>query len=1177
MNRTANLAFLALCLPLRPAGAAIPLDAGFREPPPEARPWVYWFFMDGNWSRAGITADLEAMRTAGLGGGLMVEVDVGIPRGPVKFMSPEWQELFRFAVKEAERLGLQLALNAGPGWTGSGGPWVKPEQSMQHLVASETNAAGPARFQATLPKPAPRSPFFGEGTLTPELKKARDEFYRDVAVLAFPTPAGHARIADVDEKALYFRAPYSSQPGVKPFLPAPAQYPPLPVEECIAANRILDLTDKLGADGGLDWNVPAGQWTILRFGRRSTGQTTRPAPLPGLGFECDKFDPAALDAQYAAFVEVLLRGLGPRQNPGAGWTMLHIDSWEMSSQNWTGRFREEFRNRRGYDLLRYLPVLTGRVVGSAELSERFLWDLRQTAQELVVENHALHLRELGRRDGFRLSIEPYDMNPCADLSLGGAADVPMCEFWGKGHGFATEFSAFEAVSIAHTLGRPIVAAESFTSGDSERWQLYPGAMKGQGDWALCAGVNRFVFHRYQHQPWLDRWPGMTMGPYGVHWERTQTWWEMVGAYHRYLARCQFLLRRGLPVADICYLVPEGAPQVFRPPKSATHGDPPDRLGYNFDGCAPEVLMQHAAVNQGRLVFPGGMSYRVLVLPRFETMTPGLLRKVRELVTAGATVVGEPPRKSPGLSSYPECDAAVRRLAEELWGQVSDPGSLTAATNREPSVAAPSGRAVTSPTALGILKGGRQVGKGRIIRDASGDEFGLPGAGARTALAQARWIWYPEGSPAASAPVGRRYFKRSLVLDPNLQVDSAIFALTADNSFELFVNGKSVGTGDNFHNLYLLDVALLLKPGTNILAVAAENGGEQPNPAGLIGALALRFNGGKTLTLRTDGQWRSALTAPDDWTTRGGGDANWAGAMDLGPHGMAPWNTPEPPAPMPEIYPAHVLVAGLLAEAGVPPDFEAEPFLRYTHRRENDTDLYFVSNPEDRPLATRAAFRVAGRQPELWDAVTGQQRELPEFDVRAGRTVVPLRFEPHQSFFVLFRQAAKSRTVPGANFAPSRSLGEVGGPWAVSFPPNRGAPKQVTFAALSDWSKHPDAGIRHFSGVAAYRTEFKWEPQPAARTFLDLGAVQVMANVRLNGADLGTVWTAPFRVDATQALKRGLNTLEIRVANLWPNRLIGDAALPPDQRVAWTTWNPFNKDTPLLPSGLLGPVRLEAEN
>jgi hypothetical protein len=210
---------LALTLPDL-SGAEPSLDRGFRTPPRAARPWTYWFWMDGNLSREGITADLEAMQRACLGGVIIMEVDVGIPRGPVKFISPEWRALFKHVVAEAERLGLQITLNAGPGWTGSGGPWVKPEQSMPHLVASETNVSGPRRFDAVLPRATPRKPFFGEGALPPDLEQARKEFYRDVAVLAFPPPVGDERIAEIDEKALYVRAPYSSQPGVKPLLPA---------------------------------------------------------------------------------------------------------------------------------------------------------------------------------------------------------------------------------------------------------------------------------------------------------------------------------------------------------------------------------------------------------------------------------------------------------------------------------------------------------------------------------------------------------------------------------------------------------------------------------------------------------------------------------------------------------------------------------------------------------------------------------------------------------------------------------------------------------------------------------------------------------------------------------------------------------------------------------------------
>lgn len=953
------------------------LSSQFRNPPDAARPWVYWFVMDGNLTREGITADFEAMKRAGVGGMIFMEVNVGIPRGPVAFMSEPWRKLLQHAMAEANRLGLQFALAAGPGWCGTGGPWIKPEQSMQHLVAAETVVKGPKRFDAVLPRPRPRTPFFGKGTLTPELAKVWQEYYRDEAVLAFPSPQGSARIADIDEKALYHRAPFSSQPGVKPFLPAAADHPATAADQCIAPDRIIDLTKKLGPDGRLTWDVPRGDWTIMRFGRTTTGQTSRPAPSPGLGFESDKFDRAAIDSHFASYIDPLLKALGSPANAGRGLTTLHFDSWEMSSQNWSEKFRAEFQKRRGYDPLPYLPVMAGRIVASNELSERFLWDLRQTAQELVVENHVLRLKDLGRRHGLQLSIEPYDLNPCADLTLGGAADVPMCEFWAKGHIFDTTFSCIEAVSIAHTRGRPIVGAESFTSGGEEAWRLYPGAMKAQADWALCAGINRITFHRYQHQPWTDRRPGMTMGPYGVHWERTQTWWDMVPAFHTYLSRCQAMLRRGLPVADILYLNPEGAPLVFQPPRSALRGNPPDRLGYNFDGIAPETLIERISVKDGRLTLPEGTSYRVLVLPEFDTMTPALLDKIKSLVEAGATVVGSPPRKSPSLVNYPKCDEEIKRLAAELWGK-----DVPASEANE-----------------------HRYGKGRVVRD--------PGV-----------------------------------------KDKA--------------NAKS------------------------------------------------------------------------------------------GP------------------YPGYEFVAGVLGKMNVLPDFDADKPLRYIHRRDGGADIYFVANGSAEAVEAKCTFRVSGKTPELWNPVTGEMRPAAAFEQQNGRTVVPLSFDPSGSTFVVFREPTQVARAEGRNFPTFEPVTELAGPWTIEFDTKWGGPQQpVTFETLVDWTKRPEDGIRHYSGKAVYRKTFELAELPSAgRMHLKLGRIQGMAEVRLNGRPLGVVWCEPWRIEITGALQRGKNELEITVANLWPNRLIGDSALPQEKRYTWTTWNPYQPNSALLESGLLGPVRVE---
>jgi (4-O-methyl)-D-glucuronate---lignin esterase len=378
----AALAFLS-SFPVR----ADELDRGWDDPPASAKPWAYWFVMDGNFRREGITADLEAMKRVGLGGALFMEVDLGIPRGPVPFMSPEWRELFKHANTEAARLGLMITMPASPGWTGSGGPWVRPEQSMQKLVWSELAVEGPQRFEGTLPQPA-----------------AVAGFYRDVAVLVFPTPAGSYRIPDIAEKTLGHRGHFTSERGVAPMIPAPSNSPSLPADQVIPLDKVVDLTDRLGARGQLTWDVPGGRWTVVRFGHTSTGATTRPAPRAGLGLECDKLDKAALDAHFRDFLGKLLADIGPLA--GKSLVSLHIDSWEMGPQNWTFWFPDEFRKRRGYDLKRYLPVMTGRVVTNVEVSERLLWDLRQTVVELIVENHAGHLAQLAHAHGLGLSIEP---------------------------------------------------------------------------------------------------------------------------------------------------------------------------------------------------------------------------------------------------------------------------------------------------------------------------------------------------------------------------------------------------------------------------------------------------------------------------------------------------------------------------------------------------------------------------------------------------------------------------------------------------------------------------------------------------------------------------------------------------------------------------------------------------
>ncbi len=1001
------------------------LRKGFMSPPDSARPGVYWYFMDGNMTKEAITADLESMKKVGIGTVLFLEVNVGIPRGKVEFMTEEWQNLFQHIVRESERLGITITLGVGPGWTGSGGPWVPGKQSMKHLVSSSIQVHGGERTPIKLPTPSPKKPYFGEGSFTPELKQRWLDYYEDVAVLAFPTPAGNFHIRDIDEKALYYREPYSSKPGVKSFLPSIAHDTEPMHGTAILPGTIIDVTAFMKPDGTLEWNVPQGKWTIMRFGSRNNGAVTRPAPLPGVGFEADKFDTAAINAHLENFTGKLLKKIGtPDKNLQGGLKMLHMDSWEMGAQNWTERFREEFRTRRGYDPLPFYPVYAGLVVESLEKSERFLWDLRQTSQELVIEHHAMHLKQYGHKFNMGFSIEPYDMNPAADMELGAVADVPMAEFWSKGYGFNTSFSCIQAASIAHVEGKKVVAAESFTA-YLDAWKQYPGSMKNQGDWAFATGINKFMYHTYQHQVLADSLkPGMTMGPYGVHHDRSQTWWPMADGYHKYIARCQYLLQQGQPVADILYLTPEGAPQVFRAPASALTNDSvmnnasalkkgfapstvktsgellPDRKGYNFDGCSPSEIMK-ATVIDGKVTFPSGASYRLLVLPAVETMTPALITAIESLVKAGAVVIGNPPQTSPSLVNYPECDKQVASVAAAMWGAAKAPSIITK----------------------------RSLGKGAIY---------------------------------------------------------------------------------------------------------------------------------------------------------------WGGAFSQ--------------CVSPELYPEYDATSAILAGMGIQQDFTSSEPVRYAHQVNQAGDCYFVSNKTNARIAANCLFRVGTGSPELWNPMTGETRELPEYEANNGHVQIPLQFEAYESYFIVFNRHGNlkhdnSRAVK--NFAHASVVVDVHGPWKVSFSPQWGGPASIGFDTLQDWTTRPEEGIKYYSGIARYHTTIHIGndvvADKAADLSLDLGEVCNLARVFVNGKDMGVVWAAPFRVNIAHAVVVGENTIDIEVANLWPNRLIGDERKPDDGikkgqwpewlvngkprtsgRLTFTTFKHYNADSPLLKSGLIGPVTVVAE-
>ena len=421
--------------------AADGLKDKFKNPPTTSYPGVYWYFMDGNLSREGMTKDLESMKEVGISNLIFLEVGIGVPRGPVDFMSEDWQELYVHAVREAERLGIKILLGAGPGWCGSGGPWVKPEESMKHLVFSETKITGNKKVDVELPIPEQRSTTW---------HNMKDPYYEDVVVYAIPNSAKPI-IEDINEKALYERDPYSSKPNVKPYLPAFADYEEVNKDKILNQKDIIDITQYLQSNGHLVWDAPKGKWTIIRMGKRVTGASTRPSPEPVIGLEANKLNASHFENHLKNYTDVLLGKTAPRKE-GVGWTGFHMDSWESGAQNWTEGIVEEFIKRRRYDPEPYFLTYTGRAVTSVEVTERFLWELRQTCKELLLENHVEFGKAYAHKNRLELTIEPYDMNPAGDLDLGAIADVIMAEFWSKRFGYHTSYAVLEATSISHISG-----------------------------------------------------------------------------------------------------------------------------------------------------------------------------------------------------------------------------------------------------------------------------------------------------------------------------------------------------------------------------------------------------------------------------------------------------------------------------------------------------------------------------------------------------------------------------------------------------------------------------------------------------------------------------------------------------------------------------------------------------
>ena len=1126
------------------------LEAGFVRPPDSARPHVYYMIMNGNMSKACITADFEAMAKTGIGGVLVLDVGCFIPAGPVVFASPEWYDIMLHLHKEAKRLGIEVTLPNCAGWSSSGGPWLTAEHAMKNTVVTETPVTGPRRFSGVLPR-----------------TKKDNGFYEDIAVLAYPTPAKGASLTDLKAKIGLDRKGFKRDT-------AAAREDARPPVAVVAKDSIVDLTAKMSKDGKIEWDVPAGNWTILRIGYACNGRRNHPASNGGCGFEVDKLSAEAMDVHFEALIGRLCRHLGvsAATDNSTGFNAAHIDSYEVGCQNWTQGLDKTFEKRMGYSITPYLPVFAGRIVGSVDETERFLEDFRRLLADLFAENYAGRFTELCHKHGLKSSLEPYGNSNADNRQYGQSIDVPMTEFWSSvlygDHHVGTMGNTI-AASLAHVWGRRYAAAEAFTAAPQNggRWLTTPFSIKAQGDRVFAAGVNRIVYHRYACQPWPGNkyLPAMTMGRWGIHLERTQTWWPLASDWFRYQSRCQWMLQEGRVAADVlCWCgeeAPNGSQQNFGVPK-----------GYKHDLCATKVV-ELLKVRNGKLVVPGGVEYEMLVLPNDDTMSEKMVKRIGELLDAGAKVVARRrPVRAPGMGelAFPRAATGGRASARAVQSYSNLVASVWAKGVMECSVAEALAR-------LGIQPD--------FTTDAE-DVTWIHRTGGRASSRAASEIdWY---FVAQDNEIDSRFEASFRVSGRQPEIWDAV---TGE------IRPANVWREENGRTIVTLDFS----------------------PSGSAFVVFREKKAGKHLVKA---------------------EVNMAKSE----------NKVEPPAKK------HKLVIKK-AEYGLFPGMEVPPGGLSPKWRIDVTKEVAAHVKDGESINLDVGYSLFKRDPAFrfhkitrieyeYDGVayTADRGEGARFRVPASPPIQPPEWEWRGDEVLAWKPlTAKVRSSDGTERTVTANPPDamvVTGAWDVSFPQGWDAPAQAVFPELVPWNESRDWGIKYFSGTATYRKSVKIgkcespEPsnfqtlklshfqtlKPSNRILLDLGEVKNFAEVKVNGKAYPVLWKPPFRLDITDAVKTArvqqqdgrarrpataVLDLEIKVTKLWPNRLIGDEVLckpdcewaahphrgqveysikeipqwvkegktSPTGRHTFTTWRHWTKDDALQPSGLIGPVMI----
>jgi hypothetical protein len=655
---------LAACLAMVPLeSGADTLADGFAKPLDQYKPHTWWHWMNGHVTKEAITRDLEDMKRIGLGGFTLWNAQEGTPEGPVKYASEEWWELFGHTLDEAERLGLEMAVKNGAGWSSTGAAFVTPDKAMQELAWTETAVKGEGKIRLKLPVPTAalgidrdmkKDAMINRRYFMP--RESVEGYFRDIAVFAVPAiPEGQQpwQLKDWRNKAAFGKMLRRFEPDGRL----------APADQIIEPGAILNLSEFMNPEGELEWDAPAGNWTILRMGYQPTGRSNHPASHGGRGLEIDKMSSEAMDFYWENFLERVVKIAGGRI--GETFLGINIDSYEVGHQNWNKDFAQSFIEATGYDIRQFLPVITGRVVKSTEFTERVLWDYRKVVGNLITKNYYGHMAARSRAAGLKLFVEPYgSYGNTNDSVVAGTVDVPMCEWWAYAWNQpGRSVEAKLAASAAHTYGRKVVDSEAFTGTPERIFETYPGAIKAQGDYFMALGVNRFSFHTWAHDPYGAA-PGLGLGTYGSRFDNRNTWWPFAKPWHEYLSRCFYLLQQGEFVGDVLYFVGDQHPlrgEELR--RDEILPGLPRGIDYAF--ANPEILLQLRFEN-GKLRTEKGSSFRVLVLPDAQWMSLDILQKVADLLAEGAVVVGPKPVSLPGKPDL-EGIGRFEALVKAVWG------------------------------------------------------------------------------------------------------------------------------------------------------------------------------------------------------------------------------------------------------------------------------------------------------------------------------------------------------------------------------------------------------------------------------------------------------------------------------------------------------------------------------